>query len=113
MTRDDETTLAATNAVTLAAGTGILVVHVVSSTGAAASGATLSTQGAIAPRYDAGDAFLFTPTPPTGPAGTALYFGLIDTQDYTVTSLDGVTQSFAAIVVADTLTFTTATLEPR
>jgi hypothetical protein len=108
LTRADVETLVATNALALPAGTGILVVHVHSG-GTPLPGATLDPFAGVMPDYDAGSAELLSPSPPTGPAGTAVYFGVVGTATYGVHA-GAKNGSFGARAIADSVTFTDATL---
>jgi hypothetical protein len=110
MRRDDVTLLEGSNGATVAGSDAIVVVHVLTGAGAPIAGVTLNSVGMAVPFYDAGDPQLFTATPPTGPKGTAIYFGvtpgLITVTPHSATK----TGTFVLRAAAGTHTFATVTL---
>jgi hypothetical protein len=87
-----------------------VLVHLDSDVQVAIEGAVVDTIEGVSPRYDAGDAVLLSPDPPTGSAGAAVYLDP-PLGDYTVTatkSLDTATLSIP--VGTGTFTYAHATL---
>jgi hypothetical protein len=100
MRKVDVADLAAANTSAVIPGAGILVVHTI-------AGATLDPIGGVIPYYDAGDPRVFSPNPPTGPTGTALFFDLVGPVTTTLRAGTRM-RTLSATVVADTLTFVEA-----
>jgi hypothetical protein len=110
MRRDDVAVLEGSNSATVPGAGAILVVHVVTAPGTPLQGVTFNDVGAVTPFYDAGDPTVFTTQAPTGPTGTAIYFGLpagLVTLTPHSTLKNG---TFVLRTAAGTLTFATITL---
>ncbi len=98
----DVTDLAVAAGAALAPGAGVVVVHT-------ASGATLDSAGGAIPYYDTGSPGQLTSTPPTGPAGVAVYFNVAGPLALTIHTR-GATRSVTATAIGGAGAFVSAPL---